>query len=242
MIVSRNQNSPVRVTNLRPASRPATTAAREQHPAEHRRSRQQREHNIHTTGVVPRHRRSKPLSGAMPAVPRFLRDVASSAADTRIVESRQLRETTAQVAQSLAAAPHTLTRRLSRLLPRQSTGANLVAIPYFYQYGGPSPGAVAGIVLGSVFGFLLLMWLFWSLSNGSGFIRSSDYEEEDVVVRRRSRSRRGSRRREMTSRSPRRERVIRQERIVRDIPPREPSRVRETVIVDEGPRVERRVS
>ena len=48
----------------------------------------------------------------------------------------------------------------------------------------------------------------------------------------------------MTSRSPvRRERVIRQERIVRDVNPgpREPSRIRETVIVDDGPRVERRV-
>ena len=41
----------------------------------------------------------------------------------------------------------------------------------------------------------------------------------------------------------RRERVIRQERIVRDVrPPRQPSRIRETVIVEDLPRAERRVS
>jgi len=46
----------------------------------------------------------------------------------------------------------------------------------------------------------------------------------------------------MTERSPRRERVIRQERIIRDVnPPRQPSRMRETVIVDDLPPVERRV-
>lgn len=49
----------------------------------------------------------------------------------------------------------------------------------------------------------------------------------------------------MASRSPRRERVIRQERIIRDSvpPPREPSRIRETTLVDEfnRPPPERRV-
>lgn len=176
-----------------------------------------------------------------------------AAADTRILDSRQVRNVAHHAAQSLASAASSLVRRKSQLQTRQSTQSNpdgtIVAIPYFYQglNAGPAPGAVVGIVLGSVIGFLLLIWLFWTLSNGGGgFIRSSQYEEEDVVVRRRSRSprsRRSSRRTEMTSRSPvRRERVIRQERIVRDInPPREPSRIRETVIVDDAPRVERRV-
>jgi len=46
----------------------------------------------------------------------------------------------------------------------------------------------------------------------------------------------------MASRSPRRERVIRQERIIRDVNPgRAPSRIRETVIVDDLPPPERRV-
>jgi hypothetical protein len=185
------------------------------------------------------------FAGVMPALPHLYRRAASLAAaaeDTRILDSRQLQETARHAARTLSSTISAVAKRIPHLERRQNQG--LVAIPYFYQYGGPSPGAVVGIVLGSVVGFLLLIWLFWSLSNGSGFIRSSNYEEEDVVVRRRSRSprsRRSSRQTEMTSRSPRRERVIRQERIVRDIPVREPSRIRETVIVDEAPRVERRV-
>jgi hypothetical protein len=175
----------------------------------------------------------------MPALPHLYQGGASLAEDTRVLDSRQVQDIAKRATRSLYSTFNTLSNGIPHLRTRQDTG--LIAIPYFYQYGGPSPGAVVGIVLGSVVGFLLLIWLFWSLSNGSGFIRSSNYEEEDVVVRRRSRSRRSSRRTEMTSRSPvRRERVIRQERIVRDIPVREPSRIRETVIVDE-PRVERRV-
>lgn len=135
------------------------------------------------------------------------------------------------------------------LLPRQ----NSVAIPTQYQgiNSGPAPGAVAGIVLGAVAGFLLIVWVLWLISNGGGVLRSSRYTEDDIVVsRHRSRSpgtRRShrSRRTEMTSRSPpRRERVVRQERIVRDRsipPPRETSRLRETVIMDEHIRPERRV-
>ncbi|KYG45510.1 hypothetical protein M433DRAFT_134665 [Acidomyces richmondensis BFW] len=143
-----------------------------------------------------------------------------------------------------ATATATSTRALAllhRLIrPRQET----IAIPTVYQglNAGPSPGAVVGIVLGSIAGFLLLLWLLWTLTTGSGFIFSRSYEEEDVYISsssRRSRSpperrrRRSGRREEMVSasRSPvRRERVIRQERIVRDVqPPREQSRIRETM-------------
>ncbi|EMC95561.1 hypothetical protein BAUCODRAFT_493994 [Baudoinia panamericana UAMH 10762] len=176
----------------------------------------------------------------MPALPQIQRH----AADSRILDSRQLLSSAAQSLSSATTASfHKLARSI--ILPRQSGG--LPAIPQYYQYSGPSPGAVVGIVLGSVAGFLLLMWLFWSLSQGNTFLTSNRYEEEDVVVRRRSRSPRShrSRRTEMSSRSPpaRRERVIRTERIVRDIPPpREPSRIRETVIVEDlPPRMERRV-
>ncbi|CZT14471.1 uncharacterized protein RCC_00449 [Ramularia collo-cygni] len=129
--------------------------------------------------------------------------------------------------------------------------ANTILIPAQYAGidSGPSPGAVAGIVLGSVAGFLLIVWLLWLISNGGGVLRSSTYVEDDIVVsRHRSRSpgtRRSHRshRTEMTSRSPRRERVIRQERIVRDrsMPARETSRLRDTVIMDEQIRPERRV-
>ncbi|PNS17523.1 hypothetical protein CAC42_8066 [Sphaceloma murrayae] len=94
----------------------------------------------------------------------------------------------------------------------------IIAIPTLYQNqnDSPQPGAVVGIVLGSVAGFLLLIWLFSFITNQ----RSAPLvSEEEVVVRRRSRSprsRRTSRRSEMTSRSPRAERIVRQERIVRD--------------------------
>ena len=179
----------------------------------------------------------------MPVLP--YRAVSASSQDTRILDSRQLLDVAHRSVQSLSHTASQLLRRIPRLQARQSDG-NIKAIPTVYQglNSGPAPGTVVGIVLGSVAGFLLVLWLFWSLSNGSGFMRNSSYEEEDVNVRRRSRSRRSSRRTEMASRSPvRRERVIRQERIVRDVrPPRQPSRIRETVIVEDMPRQERRVS
>ncbi|KAK3068441.1 hypothetical protein LTR53_013981, partial [Teratosphaeriaceae sp. CCFEE 6253] len=192
----------------------------------------------------------------MAVLPHLFQRAATIAKDTRALEARQhLPHLAQRAARTLAGTTAPLLPRTPpTLAPRQNDG-QLIAIPLFYQYGGPAPAAVAGIVLGSVLAFLLLMWLFWSLSNGGGsFIRTSSYQEE-LSDRRRSRSprsRRSSRQTEMRSRSPpRRERVIRQERIVRDRtmggggggppPPREPSRIRETVIVDDLPRMERRV-
>lgn len=179
-------------------------------------------------------------TGSMPALRALYQRAASTfqAADLHILNSRQ-----PIVAQQQAQAAHHI------LETRQS--GQIVAIPTVYQglNSGPAPATVVGIVLGSVLGFLLIMWLLWTVSNGNGgagFIRTSRYDEESVVeVRRRNGSRR-SQRTEMTSRSParsvRRERVIRQERIVRDVrEPRAPSRIRETIIVDEGTRQERRV-
>ncbi|KAF2157883.1 hypothetical protein K461DRAFT_264719 [Myriangium duriaei CBS 260.36] len=93
-----------------------------------------------------------------------------------------------------------------------------IAIPTLYQNqnSSPAPGAVVGIVLGSVAAFLLLIWLFSTLTGQRNTPLVT--EEEVVVSRRRSRSPRSrrSRRSEMTSRSPRQDRIIRQERIVRD--------------------------
>lgn len=173
----------------------------------------------------------------MPAIP-SLRD----AADRRIIDSRQLLTTSLH---SAAQTTSSFVRRsLNRLLQRQSVAG---AIPSNYAglNSGPAPGTVAGIVLGSVAGFILLVWLFWALSQGGWNFRTTQDVEEEVVVRR-SRSpprrRRSSRRTEMSTRSPQRERVIRQERVVRDYPPpREASRIRETVMVEESTRPERRV-
>lgn len=179
----------------------------------------------------------------MPVLPYLYRRAASLSQDTRSLDSRQLLD---HAAQSITHTAKELWQRIPRLQPRQSS--DIVAIPTVYAglNAGPNPGAVVGIVLGSVCGFLLLIWLFWSLSNSSGGLLRTNIYEEESVVRRRSRSprsRRSSRRTEMVSRSPvRRERVIRQERIVRDVnPPRQPSRIRETVIVDDLPLPERRV-
>lgn len=182
----------------------------------------------------------------MPALP-FIdkRD----AAGTQLLPSIHMREAAQGAAQSLSTAATTIVKRLPNMGGRpnvggrQSSGSNangVIAIPTVYQgiNTSPQPGTVVGIVVGSVGAFLLILWVLWILSNGGGFIRASEYEEEDVVVRRRSRSpRRRSERPEMiiketSSRRP--ERIVRQERIVRDIPPvRGPSRIREEIILDE---------
>jgi len=170
-----------------------------------------------------------------------------SASDTRMLDARQ---PLAPAAQPVTIDTNENVAR-SLLQPRQQGG--IVPIPTVYQglNSGPAPGAVVGIVLGSVLGFIFLIWLLWILSNGSSFIRTNRDEEEEVVVSRhrntRSSDRRRSHRTEMSQkgRSPRRDRVYRQERITRDFPApaRSPgvSRVRgETIFVDES-RTERRV-
>jgi hypothetical protein len=143
-----------------------------------------------------------------------------------------------------------LTRSLSSspsspLLPSQVTSAlskrqTIAIIPTSYQVAGPNPGAVVGIVLGSVVGFILLIILFWSLSGGRLFASDTSVSgREEVIVRRRSRSPRRSHRsrrsasirevREVT-RSPRPSRIIVEERgeRIRDPPP--PPRPSEIIV------------
>lgn len=168
----------------------------------------------------------------------------SSTSDSRVLEARQ------PAAKAARAFTFTYSRsndaNSNSIHARQSNG-NIVAIPTVYAGldSGPAPGVVVGIVLGSVIGFLFLLWLFSVLSKGAGgFVTANQDEEESVVVtreRRRDRSDRSRRSRgpEMSRASPRRDRVYRQERIIRDFPPaaRSPSRsrVREAVIVDDLP-------
>ncbi|GAB7365059.1 hypothetical protein MBLNU230_g5840t1 [Neophaeotheca triangularis] len=118
------------------------------------------------------------------------------------------------------------------------------SIPTSYKglNAGPAPGAVVGITLGAIAGFLLLVLFFWFLSNSRNFIRSRDYDVESVATAppppRRTRSRRKT---EMSQHSPRtRDRIIRQERITRDFPrsasrgaPAPAAGGRESVLVDE---------
>lgn len=86
-------------------------------------------------------------------------------------------------------------------------------IPTYYNASGPEPGTVVGIVLGSVAGFLLIVWLLYSLMNGNTRTGQTTAMagEEEIVVRRRRNSHgnrsRGSRRQaevREVSRSPRR--------------------------------------
>jgi len=75
---------------------------------------------------------------------------------------------------------------LSRILhPRATT--SIIPTGYGSIDSGPSPGTVVGIVLGSVGGFLLVLWLFYTCINfGGGWGGGSTYTES-VVVRERDR-------------------------------------------------------
>lgn len=111
---------------------------------------------------------------------------------------------------SRASAPITTSISLSK---RQ---AQILAIPTTYAglNDGPAPGAVAGIVIGAVGGFLLVLWLLYTCFNMNGGGGGTEVVEEEII-RRRSRSPRRSRSHSETieitkSRSPppRRERIV----------------------------------
>lgn len=109
------------------------------------------------------------------------------------------------------------------LVQRRSTqvDGNILPTTYSGIDAGPPPGTVVGIVLGSVAGFLLLLWLIYTCF-GMDSYQSAIYEEE--IIRRRSRSPR----RAASSRS--RSEVIEVPR--HRSPPRREVR-RETIIVEE---------
>lgn len=116
-------------------------------------------------------------------------------------------------------------------------------IPTYYNTSGPEPGTVVGIVLGSVAGFLLIVWLLYSLTNGNSKAGTTTAMagEEEIVVRRPRRNSHGGRSRgsrrpvevREVSRSPRRSggrsQIIVDER-------RQPTRTR-SIIVEERHRV-----
>ncbi|KAH6644318.1 hypothetical protein C7974DRAFT_18533 [Boeremia exigua] len=67
-------------------------------------------------------------------------------------------------------------------------------IPTYYNLDGPEPGTVVGIVLGSVGGFLLVVWLLYSLTNASrAGTTTAMAGEEEIVVRRPRRNSHGNR-------------------------------------------------
>jgi hypothetical protein len=135
------------------------------------------------------------------------------------------------------------TRSLSHLsttvlnwLHKRQTFDTIIPTTYGSINSGPSPGTIVGIVLGSVGGFLLLLWLLYTCLN-FGTITSSDSSyTESVVVTDRRKSTHGSTR--TRSRRPSETVEIRRERspIRRERSPirivREP--VVERVIVEEA--------
>lgn len=123
-------------------------------------------------------------------------------------------------------------RSLASLLRRQ-VQSSIIPTTYSGLNAGPAPGTVVGIVFGSVAGFLLILWLIYSIFMAQSG-HSAPVEEEVVVSRRRSRSpRRSSPRRS----SPRRPPSSRSHSEVIEVsrqrsPPRRETR-RETVILEE---------
>lgn len=131
---------------------------------------------------------------------------------------------------------HSLGKGLRSLARRQQAPPKLIPETYAGLNKGPPPGTVVGIVLGSVAGFLLILWLIYTCVNFNAARGVSTYEEE-TVVRRRSRSPRSSRRspsRHAPSRSRSRSEVIEVSR--HRSPPRQRETRRETVILEERSR------
>lgn len=129
-------------------------------------------------------------------------------------------------ATKVAASPFAFDERIlsSHLQKRYTT----ISIPATYGSlnSGPTPGVVAGIVLGTVGGVCLLLYLTFMALNPGGLARggSSITDEEEVVVR--------SRRTPSRSRSEVIEVV--EERDRRDDYRRRPRRDRDRVIVEES--------
>ena len=114
---------------------------------------------------------------------------------------------------AIAAQIDSLAPRALPIAKRQQQMIQQGIIPTYYNLSGPQPGTVVGIVLGSVAGFLLVVWLLYTLTNGNAQTGTTTAMagEEEIVVRRPRRNShggrsRGSRRPEVreVSRSPRR--------------------------------------
>lgn len=121
-----------------------------------------------------------------------------------------------QISNLISRASAPLTTSIS-VAKRQT---QILAIPTTYAglNDGPAPGSVAGIVIGAVGGFLLVLWLLYTCFNmsGMGRVGGGGTVVEEEIIRRRSRSPRRSRSRSETieitkSRSPprqQRERIV----------------------------------
>jgi hypothetical protein len=91
---------------------------------------------------------------------------------------------------AMAAQIHSLARDTTPRQPatkRQSVMIQQGIIPTYYNLSGPTPGTVVGIVLGSVAGFLLIVWLLYSLTQGGGFKSGGTTAmagQEEIIIKR----------------------------------------------------------
>ncbi|KAI4124511.1 MAG: hypothetical protein LQ347_005713 [Umbilicaria vellea] len=145
----------------------------------------------------------------------------------RELRPRSLRPATSPSPTSTTRSLEPLSKTIPKLFRRQT----IVAIPATYANlnSGPAPGTVVGIVLGSVAGFLLLLWLIYTCFNMNGR-RSGSVISEEEIVRRRSRSPRRRRSRSSAGRTEISE--ISRTRSVQREPPRREAR-HETIIIEE---------
>jgi hypothetical protein len=137
---------------------------------------------------------------------------------------------------------HTATATIPNTVMPLQRRQSMVSVPTSYSSlnSGPSPGTVVGIVLGSVAGFLLLLWFLYSCF-GSGLV---DIEEGSVIVKERKRSHRSSSHRASETVEVRRERprtpiveriVVEERRESRPVPvaSSEGSRSDEVIVIEE---------
>jgi len=147
---------------------------------------------------------------------------ASARAFSSSLSPRALTTTPTVVSRAVKAADSALSSvaGLTRALAhRKRQSGGIIAIPTTYSglNAGPAPGTVAGIVLGSVFGVILILYLIYTVTSHSGG-RTNIVDEE--VIRRRSVSRSPSRRRRSRSHS-------------EVVEVRERPRTRERIVVEE---------
>jgi hypothetical protein len=122
----------------------------------------------------------------MPAVPDLYETIAAqidSLAPRRVDNSRL---DSGQPATKYGAFAHNALSK-QPIAKRQQTIVQPGIIPTYYNLSGPQPGTVAGIVLGSVAGFLLIVWLIYSVTQGGGFgggRTTTMAGQEEIVVRR----------------------------------------------------------
>jgi hypothetical protein len=125
------------------------------------------------------------------------------------------------VLESTQLLPRDIPSDALQIAKRQQTG--ILAIPTTYSglNAGPTPGAVVGIILGSVGGFLLCLFIVYTIVRFGGRWGGGRVVEEEIITTRRSRSRS----------SPSESEVIEVE-----VPPRRERRRRtreETIVVEE---------